>query len=84
MATNAYGMDFYIGRVLRSKDKRDNGRHVIIADLKNGKAKCHRLILGSPGKMNSHSSRISLKTLATRFEHCRVEDCGYCATSAKD
>lgn len=75
MATNAFGMDFWIGRGLRSKDRRDNGRHVVIAEIKGSRAKCHRLLLGEPGKMSSRGSWISLKGLATRWEHCQVKDC---------
>jgi hypothetical protein len=40
MATNAFGQDFWIGKVFQSKDKRDGNRYVVIADIKNGRAKC--------------------------------------------
>lgn len=78
MATNAFGVDFWIGRVFRSKDKREEWRHVIIADIRGGAAKCHNLIYGSPGKMNSHFSWISLKALATRWTTCKEGTCTYC------
>jgi hypothetical protein len=78
MATNAYGQDFWIGKVFQSKDKRDGWRHVVIADIKNGRAKCHRLLYGELTKMNSRGSWISLKGLATRWEPCHEGSCGYC------
>lgn len=81
MATNAYGQDFWIGKVFQSKDKRDGWRHVIIADIKNGRAKCHRLLYGETGKMNSRGSWISLKGLASRWEVCHEGSCGYCTGS---
>jgi hypothetical protein len=64
MATNAYGQDFWIGKVFQSKDKRDGWRHVVIADIKNGRAKCHRLLYGELTKMNSRGSWISLKGIS--------------------
>lgn len=77
MATNAYGVDFWIGRIFRSKDPREQWRHVVIADIKGAHAKCHTLITGEPGKMHSRSSLISLKGLATRWKNCEAPDC-YC------
>lgn len=77
MATNAYGTDFWIGKILRSKDKRELWRHVVVTDIRNGRAKCHRLLLGEPSKMNSRGSWISLKGLATRWRHCEDAEC-YC------
>lgn len=75
MATNAYGVDFWIGRVFLTKDQREQGRHVVIADMRNGRAKCHRLLHGEPGRMNSRGSWISLKGLATRWKTCDVTGC---------
>lgn len=77
MATEAYGMDFWVGKILRSKDKRELGRHIVITDLGGSRAECHTLIVGEPGKMINRGSRISLKSLATRWEHCRDAEC-YC------
>lgn len=77
MATNAYGVDFWIGRIFRSKDPREEWRHVVIAEIRGGAAKCHNLLTGEAGKMNSRGSWISLKGLATRWKNCEVPDC-YC------
>lgn len=77
MATNAYGSDFWIGRIFRSKDPREAWRHVVIADIKGSTAKCHNLLTGEPGKMNSRSSQISLKGLARRWKPCDDAEC-YC------
>lgn len=83
MATNAYGQDFWVGKVFQSKDKRDGWRHVVIADIRNGHAKCHRLLYGEPGKMNSRGSWISLKGLATRWYPCMDGSCSYCKGTAQ-
>lgn len=77
MATNAYGVDFWVGRIFRSKDPREEWRHVVIAEIQGGAAKCHNLLTGETGKMNSRGSWISLKGLATRWKNCAVPDC-YC------
>lgn len=75
MATNAYGMDFWVGRIFRSKDSRELWRHVVIADIRNGRAKCHTLIVNERGKMVKRGTWISLKGLATRWENCREPNC---------
>ena len=75
MATKAYGMDFWVGKILRSKDKRESWRHVVITDLSGSYAECHVLLMGEPGKMHSRSSQISLKGLATRWQHCPDAEC---------
>lgn len=77
MALNAYGTDFWIGRIFRSKDSREEWRHVVITDLRGGAAKCHNLITGEPGKMNSRGTWIALKSLANRWKTCDVAEC-YC------
>lgn len=79
MATEAYGMDFWVGKILRSKDSREPWRHIVITDLSGGRAECHTLIVGKSGKMLNRGSRISLKNLATRWEHCPDAEC-YCKT----
>jgi hypothetical protein len=78
MVTNAYGQDFWIGKIFQSKDKRDGWRHVIIQDIRNGRAKCYRLLYGEPGKMSSRSTTISLKGLAQRWEPCHEGSCSHC------
>lgn len=78
MATEAYGKDFWVGKILRSKDSREPWRHIVINDIRNGRAKCHNLILSEDGtklRQWTRGSMISLKSLATRWEHCGVADC---------
>jgi len=75
MALNAFGRDFFIGAVFRSKDLREDWRHVIITDMRNGRAKCHNLLYGEPRKMTTRGSWIGLKNLATRWQTCPVADC---------
>jgi hypothetical protein len=82
MATNAYGQDFWVGRIFRSKDTRELLRHVVIADIKNGRAMCHTLIYGESGKMLSRGSWISLKGLASRWQTCSTENC-FCKEQPK-
>lgn len=69
MATNAYGRDFWVGQVWRSKDARELTRHVYITDIQNGKAICSVYILATK-EIYKRKTRISLKTLATRWELC--------------
>lgn len=78
MATEAYGVDFWIGKILRSKDSRELWRHVVISDMRNGRAKCHNLIVSEDGhglSMWKRGSMISLKSLAKRWEPCRNPEC---------
>jgi hypothetical protein len=75
MATNAYGTDFWIGRVFQSKDKREEWRHVVITNMRNGRDECHNLIYGEPKKMDSRGTWISFKTLATRWQNCPASEC---------
>jgi hypothetical protein len=82
MAINAYGTDFWIGRVFRSKDSRELWRHVVIADMRNGRARCHNLLVGEPKKVNSRGTWISFKTLATRWENCPADKC-FCKNTAE-
>lgn len=79
MATNAFEIDFWIGRVFRSKDRRELGRHVIISDIKGSRAKCHNLINNGEERptMWQRGSMISLKSLAQRWQTCPDQDC-YC------
>jgi hypothetical protein len=72
MATNAYGKDFWVGQILGSKDKREHGRHVQIADIRNGKAVCNGTIRQT-GSVLPRKNVISLKTLATRWQNCTNE-----------
>lgn len=70
MATNAYGTDFWIGRIFISRDNREKWRHVAIADIRNGRAKCYTLLYRDEDgkvKMHSRGSWISLKSLAQRW-----------------
>jgi hypothetical protein len=79
MATNAYGQDFYVGQVFHSKDKREEWRHVIIADIRRLVAACQT---HSPrtGQTWSRKTRISLKGLAERWEPCNENrPCGFCS-----
>lgn len=82
MATEAYGQDFWVGRILISKDTRELWRHVIIADILHArggaKAKCHNLLIPAEGekvKMWKRGSMISLKSLAKRWRHCPNKEC---------
>ncbi len=77
MATNAHGIDYWVGRVFRSKDQREDWRHVVITDIRHGRAKCHNLIYGEPRKMSNRGTWISLKGLASRWKNCEIKDC-YC------
>ncbi len=83
MATNAYDTDFWIGRVFRSRDSRETWRHVIIVEIRNGRAKCHTMLYQEPGKMNSRGSWISLKSLATRWQTCPFAEC-WCKGETSD
>lgn len=75
MALNAYGRDFWIGAVFRSKDSREDWRHVIITEMRNGRAKCHNLLYCEPRKMSSRGTWIGFKGLATRWEPCPFAEC---------
>lgn len=75
MATEAYGQDFWIGRVLLSKDSREPWRHVVIAEMRGAYAKCHTLLVGESGKMTKRGSWISLKGLAKRWQSCANTEC---------
>jgi hypothetical protein len=77
MSTNAYGKDFWIGQVWHSKDKRESARHVVIGDIRSGRAKCHRLHF--PNDAAKRGSLISLKNLATRWEQCSPDTWAACA-----
>lgn len=79
MAVNAYGTDFWISRVFRSRDSREPWRHVVITDMRNGRAKCHNLLMGEQGKMSSRGTWISFKGLATRWKTCDNDAC-FCKT----
>jgi hypothetical protein len=82
MATEAYGVDFWIGKILRSKDSRELWRHVIINDIRGGRAKCHNILLNEGGNGLSQWKRgswISLKSLAKRWKHCDDTEC-FCKT----
>lgn len=83
MATNAYGVDFWIGRIFRSKDPREEWRHVVVAEIRGSVAKCHTLLTSESGKMNSRGSWISLKGLATRWKTCPNAEC-YCKEDSHD
>jgi hypothetical protein len=79
MATNAYGQDFYVGQIFHSKDKREEWRHVVIADIRGGIATCQT---HSPrtGQTWTRKNQISLKGLASRWETCNTtRPCVYCA-----
>lgn len=80
MSTNAFGQDFWIGKRFHSKDPREAWRHVVITDIRNGKAKCHVLLRPfSDNKMNSRGTMISLKGLSDRWKPCSSEQpCSYC------
>jgi hypothetical protein len=79
MATNAYGKDFWVGQILGSKDKREHGRHVQIADIQSGKALCNTVIRQTSIVL-PRKNRISLKTLAERWEICTEKRaCSACA-----
>jgi hypothetical protein len=78
LATEAYGVNFWIGKILRSKDTRELWRHVVINEIRGGHAKCHNILLNESGNGLSQWRRgswISLKLLAKRWEHCKVADC---------
>lgn len=79
MSLSAHGKDFWIGQRFHSKDKRELGRHVVIADLRGARAKCHGLIFGEPDRMYKRGSMIALKNLATRWEQCTAESATICA-----
>ena len=72
MATNAYGKDFWVGQILGSKDKREHGRHVQIADIHGRYAVCNGAIRQT-GTVLPRKTNINLKTLATRWENCTTE-----------
>lgn len=75
----AYGVDFWIGKILRSRDSRELNRHVVISEIRSGRAKCHNLL--ADGRMWKRGSMISLKSLAKRWEHCKDANC-FCKTQA--
>lgn len=79
MAAEAYGRDFWVGAIFRSKDSRDGRRHVVITDIRNGRAKCHNLIAYAK-TMHKRGTWIGLKGLATRWVFCNGKDCAFCAT----
>lgn len=73
MSTNAHGQDFWVGKIMRSKDQREGTRHIRIADIVSGrrdmKAVCQNYYPES-NQVWSRKTKISLKTLATRWEFC--------------
>lgn len=78
MATEAYGVDFWIGKILRSRDARELNRHVVINDIRNGRAKCHNILLNEKGdglSQRQRGSMISLKSLAKRWKTCSDAEC---------